>query len=367
MSAPRARSTYGEGDVDQLLSEILGKVGPDRNDDLIRRLLVTALDMDAGDVARLDLKIASQTLAEMLNGYQVFAQDPDCAKVTIFGSARTKPDDANYQLASAFAAAVAEREWMVISGAGPGIMQAAIEGAGVENSYGVSIVLPFEAKAVDIIDGDPKLAGFKYFFTRKLFFVKEADAFAMFPGGFGTLDEAFELLTLIQTGKTYPAPVVLLDAPDSTYWSGWETFVQNELAEGGMVSAADSALYLHTHDPEEAADYICHFYSTYHSLRYVGKRLILRLNQPLDASDVAALNDEFGDLCADGTIESAGATDSEQREDDELTLFRLSLQFDNRSFARLTEMIHRINDLGGRDEAVLRGMVHDIDTGPEVD
>lgn len=366
MTAPKARNTYGDGAVDRLISELVATVGPDDNDDLIRRLIVTALDMDVAEVERLDLKIASQSLVEMLNGYQVFSQDPHRAKVTIFGSARTKPDHPDYQLAVDFGRAIAESGWMIISGAGPGIMQAGIEGAGIDNSYGVNIVLPFEQRAVDIIDGDSKLATFKYFFTRKLFFVKEADAFALFPGGFGTLDEGFELLTLIQTGKSYPAPIVLLDHPGSTYWDGWKRFVAEELEGGGMVSPHDKSLYLHTHDPAEAAQYICHFYSSFHSLRYVGKRLVVRLRHELPDSAYPVLNDEFGDIVVSGAIAPAEATKSEIKDDDAPDLPRLAFQFDNRSFARLTSLIHRINDLGAAeataaDERAPRDLVHDLE------
>ncbi len=360
MSAPRARNIFGDIEVDRLISQLIAAVGTDDNDDLIRRLIVTALDMDESQVARLDLKIASQSLAEMLNGYRVFSRDPDRLKVTVFGSARTKPEAPDYQLAVEFGRRMADDDWMIISGAGPGIMRAAIEGAGAENTYGVNIVLPFEQKAVDIIEGDPKLATFKYFFTRKLFFVKEADAFVLFPGGFGTLDEGFELLTLIQTGKTYPTPIVLLDHPGSTYWDGWKRFVAEELESIGMVGVADSALYLHTHDPAEAATYISHFYSTYHSMRQVGRKLVLRLCRPLPDTAYALLNDEFGDIVVDGEIGPAQTTESEVRDGDAPDLDRLSFRFDNRSFARLTEMIHRINDLGGSDVAATRGHVHDL-------
>ncbi len=365
MTAPKARNTYGDGDVDRLISELVATVGLDTNDDLIRRLIVTALDMDAAELERLDLKIASQSLVEMLNGYRVFSQDPHAAKVTVFGSARTKPDHPDYLMAVEFGRAIAALDWMIISGAGPGIMKASIEGAGAESSYGVNIVLPFEQRAIDIIDGDPKLATFKYFFTRKLFFVKEADAFALFPGGFGTLDEGFELLTLIQTGKSYPAPIVLLDHPGSTYWDGWKRFVAEELEGGGMVNPADKSLYLHTHDVDEAVRYICHFYSSFHSMRYVGKRLVIRLRHELPDSAYSILNSEFGDIVASGEIAPTQATKTEIRDDDAAELPRLAFNFDNRSFARLTALIHRVNDLGAgagtADERAPRDLVHDLE------
>ncbi|MGH1502854.1 MAG: LOG family protein [Acidimicrobiales bacterium] len=366
MSAPRPNSTFGDGNVDRLISEVLGLVGEDGNDDLVRKLVVTALEMDEADVGRLELKIASQALAEMLNAYKVFSQHRERAKVTVFGSARTAPDHPDFVIARDFSRIMAERDWMTISGAGPGIMTAAIEGAGVENSFGVSIVLPFEAKAADIIDGDPKLAIFRYFFTRKLFFMKETDAFALFPGGFGTLDETFELLTLIQTGKAYPAPIVLLDHPESGYWNAWQRFVDEGLAANGMIKADDTDLYLHTHDPEEAADYLCAFYATFHSIRYVGKRLLVRMNRALDGDAIETLNDEFGDIVVSGRIEPTEATAAERRDDDHVDLARLGFRFDDRSFARLTQMIHRMNELGGpQSPAAHRGLVHDLDPEPD--
>lgn len=366
MTAPRPRSTFGEREVDAALTEVLASVGSDANDDLVRSLVVTALDMDQADMDRLELKIAAQALAELLNSWKVFSPFSQRAKVTVFGSARTKPGAPDYELAVRFGELMAERDWMAISGAGPGIMTAAIEGIGLDRSFGVNIVLPFEQRAAEIIDGDPKLATFKYFFTRKLTFMKETDAFALFPGGFGTLDEAFELLTLIQTGKSYPAPIVLLDHPGSTYWSGWQRFVEDELLEEGMIGPADLGLFLHTHDPEEAAEYLCAFYSCYHSLRYVGKRLVLRLRSVVTADILDTLNDEFDDIIASGRIEPIEATEAERRDDDHVELPRLAFRFDNRSFARLTVLIHRINELAGAHGVTAApDLVHDI--GPDLE
>ena len=365
MNAPRVRTTFGDGHIDRLITELVSSVGSDKNDDLIRRMVVTALQMDAVDVDRLELKIAAQTMAELLNAYKVFSQHQDRAKVTIFGSARNKPDDLNYQLAVAFSKRMAELDWMIISGAGPGIMTAAIEGAGVENSFGVSIVLPFEKKAVELIEGDEKLAVFRYFFTRKLFFMKETDAFALFPGGFGTLDESFELLTLLQTGKSAPAPVVLMDHPESTYWKGWGTFVENELIEAGLVNGEDKGLFFHTSDPVAAADYLCDFYSCYHSMRFVGGRLIIRLNRVLDPSVLITLNQEFEHIMAGGILEPTDITQTELRDGDHVELPRLVMSFDHRSFATLITLLRRMNELGGEHRArAARGLPHSL--GPNV-
>lgn len=368
MPAPKPRGHFGDESVDRLLSEVIGATGSDNNDDLVRSLMVTALDMDQAEVDRLELKIASQSLAEMLNAWRVFSPWADNAKATIFGSARTKPGHPDYELAKDFGLRLAERGWMAITGAGPGIMTAGIDGTGVENAFGVNIVLPFEQTAADIIEGDDKLATFRYFFTRKLTFMKESDAFAVFPGGFGTLDEAFELMTLIQTGKSYPAPIVLLDHEDSTYWSGWQEFVETELLKGGMISAHDTSLYLHTHDPDEAVEYICSFYSCYHSIRFVRSRLVVRLLSPLSEDTLATLNHEFADIVADGAIEPIEATSAEVRDNDHVELPRIAFRFDNRSFARLVALIHRVNELGGSTGAkAAPGLVHDVHPQLEVD
>ncbi len=365
MPAPRSRSTFGDAAVDSALTEVLAAVGNDENDDLVRSLLVTALDMDDANIDRLELKIASQALVEMLGSWRVFSPARTTPKVTVFGSARTRPEEPAYRAASEIGAVMAERGWMTITGAGPGIMTAAMEGAGTENSFGVNIVLPFEQRANDVIHGDPKLAEFKYFFTRKLAFMKESDAFVLVPGGFGTMDETFELLTLVQTGKSYPVPIVLLDPPGSTYWAQWLEFVKAELLGGGMISAHDLDIFAHTHDPAEAAEHICHFYSTYHSLRYVGKRLVLRLRAELTPEALATVNAEFNDIVTEGGIEPIETTKAELSDDDHVDLPRLALRFNQRSYARLVTLIHRINDLADRPGDPVPDPVHDVTPEPD--
>lgn len=357
--------TFGDGQVDRLITELVSSVGTDQNDDLVRRMIVTALQMDAADLDRLELKIASRTMVELLDAYRVFSQHQDRAKVTVFGSARTKPGTPDYELAKAFSAQMASLDWMIISGAGPGIMTAAIEGAGVENSFGVGIILPFEPRAAEIIADDEKLAVFRYFFTRKLFFMKETDAFALFPGGFGTLDESFELLTLLQTGKSSPAPIVLMDHPESTYWKGWGDFVRAELVDAGLVNEADQELYFHTSDPVAAADYLTQFYSSYHSLRFIGDRLIIRMNRMLSEDNISTLNIEFEDILDGGVLEPCDISQTELGEGDHVELPRLAMTFDNRSFARLIRMIQRMNELGGEQHSrAARGLPHSL--GPNV-
>jgi len=369
MTIPRSRQTYGDLEVDKRLTEVLSQVGSDTNDDLIRAMLVSALDMDAANVDRLELKIASQSLVEMLNAWSVFSPYREAAKVSIFGSARTKPEEPDYQLAARFGQEMTRRGWMAITGAGPGIMTAGIEGAGREHSFGVNIALPFEQEANEAIHGDAKLATFKYFFTRKLTFMKESDAFALLPGGYGTMDETFELLTLIQTGKSFPTPIVLLDHEDSTYWSRWVEFITEELLGRGMINPSDLNLFHHTHDPAEAADYLCSFYTCYHSIRFVGKRLVIRLTSPLTDGAIDALNAEFSDILASGRIERAETTKAELRDDDHPALPRLRLHFNERSYSGLVSMIWRINELSGlsQSQQATPGLIHDLAPDPSED
>lgn len=365
MSAPVPRSSFGDRRVDDLITEVLALVAGDDGDDLVRQLIVTALTMDVDETDRLELKIASQSLAEMHHTWKVFAPYRSRAKVMVFGSARTVPGQSDYELARELGRRAAEANWMVITGAGPGVMQAAMEGAGADNSMGVNIVLPFEQRSNPVIDGDPKLATVRYFFTRKLAFVKESDAFVLLPGGFGTLDETFELITLMQTGKTYPAPIVLLDHPHSSYWDRWRSFVEDELRGGGLIGEADRDLYHHTRDPAEAVRYLCHFYSVYHSLRYVGPLLVLRLNRPVGDEVVATLQSEFADIVVSGGIEPIGATRAERRDDDVVHLPRLALRFDSRSYGRLHQLIRRLNALAAPSEAppVAADLLHGVDPG----
>ncbi|MGH9022372.1 MAG: LOG family protein, partial [Acidimicrobiia bacterium] len=257
---PRYRS--GDPELDSAIAELVARVGSPEHPDLIFELVVSALRLAIDRAGRADVKIANAALKEMRYAFHVFAPYRAQRKVTIFGSARTLPEDPLYEQARRFAAAMAAADWMVITGAGPGIMSAGIEGAGVENSFGVNIRLPFEAATSQFIQDDPKLVNFRYFFTRKLSFMKEAHGFVLLPGGFGTMDEAFELLTLIQTGKSHPAPVVLLDVPGGTYWSSWREFVSTHLAGRGLVSPDDLSLFRITDDALAAVDEVVGFYST---------------------------------------------------------------------------------------------------------
>src|SRR5918998_4150273 len=286
----------GNDAVDERLVEVLDEVGAERDRDQLFEILVSGVRLAADRADRLDLKIANAALKEMRAAYNVFAPYREIPKVTIFGSARTKPEDPLYSQPTELARAMADRGWMVVTGAGPGLMTAGMEGAGRENAIGVLIRLPFESGANEGIAGDEKLIEMKYFFTRKLMLMKESEAFVALPGGFGTLDETFELLTLVQTGKALPVPIVLLDTPGGTYWRGFERFVEEEVLGGGYIGEPDRSLYCVTDSVDEALDEVERFYRNYHSLRYVGERLVLRLRAEPTDDEVAGLSEQFADV-----------------------------------------------------------------------
>jgi len=322
---------------------IVSELGVSENVRLSEELVSEALGLITDQPDTLDLKIATAALAEMRDAYAMFAPYKDRRKVAIFGSARTRADDPLYELTVGLARKLAERGWMAVTGAGPGIMQAGMEGAGRENSIGVSIRLPFESGANSIIAGDPKHVSMKYFFTRKLMLIKESQAFVCMPGGFGTLDEMFELLTLTQTGKGMPVPIVLLDSPGDPFWEGVDTFVREQLIARGLVSANDVDLYTITNDCDEAARIIESFYANYDSIRFVGDHLVIRLRQGPTDAQLAGLNDRFGHLAATGTIERAEPFKIERRDDDKLDLDRISFDFAKRGYSDLVAMIRELN------------------------
>ena len=320
--------------------------------DLVARILATGVGLGLDATSRLDLKITSAALTEMRAAFRLFAPYRDVPKVTIFGSARTRPDDALYRAAADVARALAEREWMVVTGAGPGIMQAAAEGAGPAFSIGVSIRLPFEEKPNALIAESDKVVAMKYFFTRKLMLIKESHGFICVPGGFGTLDELFELLTLQQTGKAEPTPIVLLDAPGGTFWTGFRQYVQDQLIPSGVISPDDLDRVLITDSVTVAADAVTEFWRNYDSLRWVGRRLVLRLrSEPTDA-EVDDLNARFGHLLTGGRIERSGPLAAERRDDDRLGLPRLVMEYDQFDVGSLFHLIRAVNALesapGGR-------------------
>lgn len=297
------------------------------------------------DGARLgDLKIISRAIKELRYAFKVFTPYRRNRKVTVFGSARCQPDDPNYQMAVEYGKRMAAEGWYVVTGAGGGIMEAANVGAGTSQSMGLNIMLPFEQQANHILENDPKLVNLKYFFTRKLLFVKEVHAIAVFPGGFGTLDECLETLTLIQTGKRDLMPIVLVSDSSEQYWEDWDQLVHKELLKPGLISADDVSLYHITHDLDDAVDEVMKFYSAYNSMRYVRGKLVLRLHfEPTDEL-VERLNEEFGSLCESGKIEKTTAHHLEADDTHLADLPRLTFQFNRRDIGRLRQMIDFINN-----------------------
>src|SRR5215470_2727352 len=310
---------------------------------LLEDILATARALEAGGASIGDLKIVARALQEMRDGFELFAPYRDTRKVATFGSARTQPNDAIFRTAESFARAITDAGFMVITGAGGGIMEACQRGAGRERSFGVNIELPFEQSANTVIHGDAKLVSFSYFFTRKLFFIKEAHAVALFPGGYGTHDEGFEVLTLLQTGKCQPLPLVLLDRPRGTYWKTWHRYVQDHLLRRKMISPEDLALYKVANDCEDAVREITGYYRVYHSARYVKEQLVLRLQSPLPPERLSALGEEFSDICEAGTLTPCNPFPVERDEPAVLHLPRVCFRFNRRNFGRLRMLIDRIN------------------------
>jgi len=311
----------------------------------IQRALGVLLRLSEADIDRLDWKILAATLQDLEQGFEVFYPYRHIRKVAIFGSARTPAERPVYQLATDFAACITQQGFMAITGAGDGIMAAGNQGAGRDRSFGLNIRLPFEQGANQYIAGDPKLISFKYFFTRKLFFLRESDAIALFPGGFGTLDEAFESLTLCQTGKYGPAPIVFIDEPGSDYWRSLDRHIRDHLLAGGLISPDDPSIYTITDNIEEACRTISDFYRVYHSSRYVDRLLVMRLNSELADAQVEQLNAEYSDILVQGRIRKSSALAPELGDETE-HLPRLVFEFNQKDAARLCQMIGRLNQMG---------------------
>lgn len=346
-TARRRRYSTGIEDLDRRVAELITATGvSERDRELITEIVVSGLLLARDLADRGDLKIINAALKEMRYAFKVFAPYRGAQKVSVFGSSRSKPGDPDYEQARLFGKTMAQRGWMVVTGAGPGSMEAANEGAGAAHSFGVNIRLPFEAEPNPVIAEDPKLINFKYFFTRKLMFMKEASAFVLLPGGFGTMDEAFEVLTLMQTGKSDMHPIVFLDAPGGDYWEGMLSFVRRDLVGRGYVSEPDLRLLYATDDVERAADEICHFYDNFHSMRFVGDRLVLRVQHAPDDAQLTALSRAFSDILVDGEIERCDPFPAEVHDDDALDKARLAMRFDRASYGRLRELIDRLNEIG---------------------
>jgi uncharacterized protein (TIGR00730 family) len=322
-------------DVQQLIAVAEGAA----DSDLLSAFVTTVLR--SRGLERGDLKVMHRAVRELRHALSVFARYRHVRKVTVFGSARAYPSNPAYGLAKAFAQRMVEADFMVITGAGDGIMRAAQEGAGREHSFGLNILLPFEQQANEVILNDPKLVYFKYFFTRKLIFVKETHALALFPGGFGTHDEAFEALTLLQTGKSSLMPIVFVDAAGSTYWHDWYDFLQRHMLQQGFISPNDLHLFKVTHDLDEAVAEITTFYHNYHSSRYVNGQLLIRLQCLPSADMLARLNSEFRGILSQGEIVAMAPPGDDSDEAPHLP--RVLLWFNRFDFGRLRQMIDELN------------------------
>jgi uncharacterized protein (TIGR00730 family) len=332
------QSEAGNRAIDALLEQLRVPAASWR---LYADMLTTVLKLFEDGAGVVNLKITSAALKELRYGYKVFAPWRGVPKVTVFGSARTPPDHPVSQQAHAFGKRMTAAGWMVMTGAGSGVMGAAQEGAGRERSFGLNIRLPFEQEANPWIQDDPKLITFKYFFTRKLFLVREAHAMAYFPGGFGTADEAFETLTLIQTGKAALVPIMLVDAPGGKYWAAFEGFIREHMAGEGMISPEDFTLFRRLDDVEAAAAECERFYRVFHSQRYVGDTLVFRLRRPLEAGVLAVLGPRFADILSGSPEQAPGPLDAEGGEHPELP--RLILPFNRRNYGRLRQLIDVVN------------------------
>ena len=342
---PRSRFEIPDPELNHRLDELLDRAetrfGRTQSREALRQMVVATLRLASDGASRGNARLLANALKEMRHAFRVFAPYEHVRKVVVFGSARTERGDPAWEQARRFAERVVAEGWMVITGAGDGIMGAAQEGAGREESFGVNIHLPWEQQPNPVIRGDPKLINARYFFTRKLVFLKEAHAIALFPGGFGTHDEGFEALTLIQTGRSEILPVVFVDAPGGRYWGEWADWVRAHLGGADLISADDLALFRVTDDVDEAVRETVDFYRNYHSSRFVGDTLVLRLRVAPGPDELEALNREFADLFVSGRLEVGSPLPEEEGEVPEYA--RLTLRFDRRRAGRLRLLIDRLN------------------------
>ena len=343
--AMKIHFTKHNGTLDEIIEQLMQAAQDIRRPEYVREMIIAALKAGQEDDDSASIKLMNTTLKEMRFTSKIFSPYRHVRKVTVFGSARTQPGEPIYEMAKDFGMKLAGTGYMVITGGGAGIMQAVNEGAGSEHSFGVNIRLPFEQRPNPVVEGNPRLITYKYFFNRKVAFLKEADAVALFPGGFGTLDEAMETLTLLQTGKRNPLPLVLVDDPTCSYWTPLIKFLKEELLARNYVSMSDFALFELVCSVDAAVEKIKHFYHRYHSMRYVDGQLVIRLTSQLSPGDIQKLAQQFHDiLLPQGTIMPSGALDAEQEDVEVLHLPRLVVDFDRKDFGRLKSLIDAIND-----------------------
>jgi uncharacterized protein (TIGR00730 family) len=326
------------------IEDLVGYYGGGHNEDLVADVIESGLKMLKDVRSRGDAKVIQTAIRELRYQFRLFS-GYEGRRVCIFGSARSHPESPEYQLAVELGKKIADAGFMVITGAGPGIMQAGLEGAGQERSFGCNIRLPWEQSANPVIEDDKKLITFRYFFTRKFTFVRQSDAIALFPGGFGTLDELFEVLTLVQTGKRRPMPIVLIDKPGGTYWKTWDHHVRAHLLRGGLISEDDLHLYQLTESADQAVRWILRFYRNFHSTRFVRELLVIRLRNSPSPTAIAALNEDFSDIVDGEPFQIIEPTKDERDDNDHLNLPRVAFGFNRRHYGRLRQVIDALNGM----------------------
>ncbi len=336
---------YGTGDKtsDDLIDELVKKSASGGTGPYLREILTTAVKLGKESGDKSDLKLVNNVLKELRYSFKIFAPYRDDKKVIIFGSARSAKRSAGYRMAEELARKLTEKGYMIVTGGGPGIMEAGNKGARPGKEFALNIRLPFEQKPNPYINEKDKIINFKYFFTRKLIFVKETDATVLFPGGFGTNDEGFEMLTLIQTGKSRPRPIVLIEPEASSYWSTWKRFVNNELVKNGFADSQDLKLFHIVKNVDDAVGLIDDFYRVYHSIRYVSGLTVIRIKRNISGKTLGLINRKFKGILRSGSIELSSPTKQEVQEGECLSLPRLVMDFNQRDYGSLCEMIRIIN------------------------
>ena len=333
----------GDKTIDSLIDQLTKTSGSVATEQLLHEILTTAIKLGRESSDRGDLKLANNALKELRYSFKIFSPYRNVKKVIIFGSARSKKTSAEYKMAEEFARKLTVKGYMIVTGGGPGVMEAGNKGAEAGKEFALNIRLPFEQKPNPYISEKDKIINFKYFFTRKLIFVKETDATALFPGGFGTHDEGFEMLTLVQTGKSKPRPIILMEPKGSTYWGAWRRYVVDHLLKNGFINKEDLKLFRIVKTADEAIKYIENFYRVYHSIRYVSGLTVIRLNKKISEDTLKLINQEFKDILASGEIKLSPPLDKEIQEEEYLSLPRIVMNFNMHDYGRLCKMIHVIN------------------------
>jgi len=341
----RIEKTPMDPQLKSRIDELIKFKGGGHNEAEVADIIENALKM-LGDVQDTgDVRVIQTAVRELRYAFRIFAPYAHKRKVTIFGSARTGPDKLEYQQAAEFGRKISAAGFMVITGAGPGIMQAGHEGAGPENSFGVNIRLPWEQSANPVIADDKKLISFKYFFTRKLIFIRHSDAIVLFPGGFGTMDEGYEAITLMQTGKSQLMPLVLVDKPGGTYWKTWDRNIREHLLRDKLISPDDLNLYQITDSADEAVKIVSRFYRNFDSTRFIKELFVIRLKNAPSHSALAALNEDFADIIVEGKIQIVKPMPDEIEDKDRLDLARIGFNFNRRDYGRVRQLIDVLNGL----------------------